>query len=99
MHQIVRKEPSGACDSGDVVNPDVPLAGFALAQIGLAYSSLFGEVALAQSGVFARSFDVVADELPDTGLGFIDTTRHLDLNHIPRSTLALPVSSTTFRRL
>jgi hypothetical protein len=84
MHQIVREETGRARDSRDVVNPDVPLAGFALAQIGLADAGLFGEVALAKSGVFARGLDVVADELPDTGLGFIDTARHLDLSHMPQ---------------
>ncbi len=84
MHQIVREEARGACDSRDVVNPNIPLARFALAQIGLTDAGLFGEVTLAKSGVFARSLDVVADELADAGLGFIDTTRHLDLSHMPR---------------
>lgn len=86
MHQVVRKESGRTRDPRDVINPDIPLTRFALAQIGLTDAGLFSERALAESCVLACRPQVIPDDLTYVGLDFIDPPRHLDLNHIPRLT-------------
>jgi hypothetical protein len=86
VHQVVRQESDRTRDPRDVINPDIPLTRFALTQIGLTDPGLFGERALAESCVLACRPHVVPNDLAYVGLDFIDPPRHLDLNHIPRST-------------
>ncbi len=77
IQQLVSRKASRLRNSVYIIDTDIPLSRFALAQIGLADVCFFAQFSLAQAGVFARSLHILSDELTDSPLNrLVFSARH-----------------------